>query len=324
VYVLDSGLALGNTTVAAEFGWTNGQTWEAVQNGTAGRAFNYYDFTYFGGSLCGLATAGSTGYCGQDMLGHGTQVASIIGGTIAGVAKGAKILMVKVGNGYDASNWLSNAIAALNSLATAGTPRGTIVNMSLVMGDPNCNTLSPGIRIQPAWESAVTAAYNAGLIIVTAAGNDGCDTANYSPTRIPQAFVVGATSDAKFSIGKDERAYWGTINGGPSLSRTGTNISVFAPANNVTYLNYVATSSTNSFKTDGVGISLATAYVSGTFAVACQAAGTYCNTVATSDIYSLMRSNAVTGTVINRSETQFNNVPYYNSGTPSRFIQQKW
>lgn len=123
VYVLDSGLALANANVAnTEFG---------------GRASIYYDFTYNGGALCGPVSIGATGYCGEDTLGHGTQVASIAGGS---VAKGTTIKMIKVGNDFPYNNWLSNATTSLNWLA-ANAPRGTIVNMSLVLHDNFCNTL---------------------------------------------------------------------------------------------------------------------------------------------------------------------------------------
>jgi hypothetical protein len=319
---------LGNAGVAAEFG---------------GRASIVYDFTFqtgpnTWGAWCGPVAEGANGYCGQDtahqadgvVTGHGTWVASIAGGTWTGVAKKVTLKMVKLGNTLDPfwgpdngqpyDNWLSNVTATLNWMAqqdanhkNINVPRGTIANLSLTLNDKYCTTLPASTRIQPAWENAVKAAHAAGIIVVLAAGNDGCNTANYSPTNIPEAFVVGATSSEWFWNGKDARAYWGwTEEFGTAQSRTGTNISAFAPSHGVRFMGIDGQPNDG-----GVGTSLATPYVAGTFAVYCQAAGTFCNTAATATIYQALRNHTV-NTVVNSDGTAF------TDGTPPRFIRQKW
>jgi hypothetical protein len=74
-------------------------------------------------------------------------------------------------------------------------------------------------------------------------------------------FVVGATNNQLIFSGKDAKA---------SFSRTGWNISAFAPGQSVTLLNYNGTSVPNN------GTSFSAPYIAGIFAVACQAAGTLC------------------------------------------------
>lgn len=138
---------------------------------------------------------------------------------------------------------------------------------------------------------------------MVAAGNDSCNTANYSPTRISQAFVVGATNNQLISSGKDAKA---------SFSRTGWNISAFAPGQSVALLNYNGTSVTNN------GTSFSAPYIAGIFAVACQAAGTLCDTAANATmLYDALRNTSVMGTVTNTDGTPL-------TGATSRFIVQQW
>lgn len=105
------------------------------------------------------------------------------------------------------------------------------------------------------------------MIISVAAGNDSCNTANYTPTRTPEAFIVGATEASRLALGLDARA---------NFSRIGANISVFAPRTNVPLLNFNGVTVTSS------GTSFAAPYMAGMFAVSCQAAGTLCATATNS------------------------------------------
>lgn len=276
VYVLDTGLDLANSTVAAQFG---------------GRASVLWDVN--GGN-------------GADCHGHGTQVASAVGGINHGVAKGAKLVIAKITTGCTKNTDAATLAFAFNWLA-ANAPRGTIVNLSygielknlsnqLVCG--NATTASQGISTSQSVEEAITAAYNAGIIIVVSAGNDGCDTAYYTPTRMPQVFVVGATSNARLGFGQDAKA---------SLSRTGTNISTFAPGVNVNLLNYNGLPTTNS------GTSFSAPYIAGIFAAACQFYTPYCNTQDTGTIYQELRNFGAIGTVVNPDGSTL-------TGATSRFI----
>lgn len=266
IYILDSGLTLSNSSVAAEFG---------------GRASIIYDVNGSGGNDC---------------LGHGTEVASIAGGSTMGVAKGATLVIAKITTGCTINFDTSAAVLAFNWLA-ANAPAGTIVNFSSGFSTGSCNTTF----FSPPLENAIIAAHNAGIIVVVAAGNDGCDTANYSPTNIPQAFVVGATNPYRLP-GVDAKAYF---------SRTGWNISTFSPGQSVQAMDQNGTSATVS------GTSFSAPYVSGIFAVVCQAAGTYCNSGNTAALYSDLRNTGILGTVTNSDGTPL-------TGATSRFIRQQW
>jgi subtilisin family serine protease len=145
IYVLDSGLTLSNPAVAAEFG---------------GRASVLWDVN------------GSTG---SDCLGHGTQVASAAAGKTFGVAKGAAVVIAKITRGCTGSSDTATWATAFNWLAVNGK-RGDIVNLSsaLSFGSLICGSTAYAQAV----EDAIRAAYNAGIIVVVAAGNDQCNTAN--------------------------------------------------------------------------------------------------------------------------------------------------
>ena len=273
VYVLDTGLNLNNPTVAAEFDhWRADIVWD-VSGGNA-----------------------------EDCAGHGTQVSSIIAGNTYGVAKGARIHMAKISYGCSDAADLSASIAAMNWIAT-NTVRGTIAIWSHELKHP---TGSCAGAISADFENAIKATHNNGIIVVVAAGNNNCDTANFSPTRIPEAFVVGATSNAGLP-GVDRKM---------SPSRTGWNIATFAPGQNVPAMNMNGSANTVT------GTSFSAAYIAGTFALACQAAAPYCDNAATNPnagvLYNALKTYGGTlGTV-----THSNGTPL--TGATSRFISQRW
>jgi hypothetical protein len=278
VYVLDSGLDLSNSAVSTEFG---------------GRASIIYDVN--GGS-------------GADCFGHGTQVASDIAGRRMGVAKSATLVIAKITSGCTNASDVPTLMLAFNWLA-ANAPRGTIVNLSYQTGLANgvCVTsTSQGLTqgtISQSLEDSITAAYNAGIIVVVSAGNDGnsgCDTAYYSRARQAQAFVVGATGNGKLSSGQDAKA---------PFSRTGVNISTFAPGVSVNVLNYNGLAGTNS------GTSFAAPYIAGIFAAACQYYAPYCSTSDVGSIYQALRDFGSIGTVVNPDGSAL-------TGATSRFISR--
>ncbi|WP_295628600.1 hypothetical protein [uncultured Nitrosomonas sp.] len=76
--------------------------------------------------------------------------------------------------------------------------------------------------------------------------------------------------------------------------------------------NYNGVSVTNS------GTSFSAPYISGIFAIACQAAGTLCNTAPTAaSLYTALRNTETIGTVTNTNGTPL-------TGATSRFISQQW
>ena len=266
LYILDSGLTLSNTVVSAEFG---------------NRASVFWDVN--GGN-------------GSDCHGHGTMVSSAAAGNTKGIAKGATLVMAKITTGCTGSATVATAVTAFNWLAT-NAPAGAIVNYSygFTAGPNVCNVTMFNTDL----ENAIKAAHNKGVIVVVAAGNDSCNTANYSPTRIPEAFVVGATNNVLISSAKDAKA---------SFSRTGFNISTFSPGESVSLINQ------NGTPVAASGTSFSAPYIAGVFAIACQAAGQLCNTATTAaSLYQALRNEGILNTVTNTNGTPL-------TGATSRFI----
>lgn len=143
---------------------------------------------------------------------HGTHVAGIIAadptkGPVYGVAPSAKIVAGQfISNSGGGS--LGDAIVAMNSVADKGAK---IINFS--WGGASCVT---------SLKDAVTALSDRGILIVTAAGNDGVNS-DYSPD-YPAAFrlanqinVAATTSDDRF-ISFSNRGY-NTVNiGAPGVA----------------------------------------------------------------------------------------------------------
>jgi hypothetical protein len=131
---------------------------------------------------------------GVDLNGHGTWVAAAAAGNSYGVAKAAHVISVKITLGSSTESATGVESLVIDWLAV-NAPAGTIVNWSRGIRDEthNCSG-NPSGQIDLALEAAIKAAHDAGIIVVVAAHNDGCNTADFSPTRIPEAFVVGATT----------------------------------------------------------------------------------------------------------------------------------
>ena len=139
----------------------------------------------------------------EDLFGHGTHVAGILTGSGAssngsheGAAKQAPLLSLQVLDG-SGSGSMSDVMAALDWLLVYGSYFDVrVVNLSLGKGISESNTTDPlVIAVEKLWD--------AGFVVVVAAGNDGFAgpmTIN-SPANSRKVITVGSLSDA--GTGKD-------------------------------------------------------------------------------------------------------------------------
>ncbi|KEY70560.1 hypothetical protein S7711_02714 [Stachybotrys chartarum IBT 7711] len=141
----------------------------------------------------------------EDTQGHGTHCAGTIASRAYGVAKRANVMAVKVfADGSTTTDILLDGInwAVDNITATPDRTGRAVLSMSLGGG-----------RSQ-AINSAVEAAYNAGVLSIVAAGNSAADASMYSPASAPNAITVGAIDRQ---------------NGRPDFSNYGRLLDIFAP-----------------------------------------------------------------------------------------------
>lgn len=122
----------------------------------------------------------------QDDYGHGTHVAGIAaalgnnGTDVAGVSWGARIMPLKVLDSFGGGSY-ANVAAAIVWAADHGAQ---VINLSL-----------GGVNPSGTLQAAVLYAYNKGLLLVAASGNNGGSQVLY-PARYPEVMAVGATNAA--------------------------------------------------------------------------------------------------------------------------------
>jgi len=119
---------------------------------------------------------------GSDCNGHGTHVAGTVGGAQYGVAKGVKLVSVRVLD-CNASGAVSGVVAGLDWIAKNRVRPG-VANMSI------------GGGVSSTLDNAVENLFRAGIVTAVAAGNASADACTSSPARAPNAMTVGATDAA--------------------------------------------------------------------------------------------------------------------------------
>jgi subtilisin family serine protease len=191
-----------------------------------------YTHSDFGGRASFGFDAVGTG--GVDCNGHGTHVSGTIGGATYGVAKGVKLVGVRV---LDCSGSGTNAgvIAGINWV-TQHAQKPAVANMSL------------GGGASTALDNALAASIASGVTYAVAAGNETANACNSSPARVPAAITVGATTST------DAKA---------SYSNFGTCVDIFAPGSSITSDWYSSTTATNTIS----GTSMASPHVAGAAAL---------------------------------------------------------
>ncbi len=134
---------------------------------------------------------------GGDPYGHGTHVAGIIGGNGAnsagayiGVAPQANLIDVKISDdqGMASVSDVVNGLQWVYNNRTTGNIR--VVNLSLN------STVADSYQVDPL-DAAVETLWNAGIVVVVSAGNNGNTNAGvlFAPANDPFAITVGAVND---------------------------------------------------------------------------------------------------------------------------------
>jgi subtilisin family serine protease len=191
--------------------------------------------TEFGGRAVHGFSAIEDGNGSNDCNGHGTHVASTLGGATQGVAKGVTLHAVRVVGCSPSSTW-SQVIAGIDWV-TAHHEKPAVATLSMT-----------GEAMQ-AVDDAVAASINAGVFYVVAAGNGTKDACSSSPARLPAAMTVAATNRADA---------WAS-----SFSNHGPCVDLFAPGEGIT----AAWSSSDTVLASLSGTSMASAHVAGVAAL---------------------------------------------------------
>ncbi len=177
-----------------------------------------------------------------DQNGHGTHVAGTVGGDIYGVAKGVKLIAVRV---LDASGsgTTSGVIAGINWAINHHKANPAVANMSL------------GGGASSALDLAVSNAIKDGIVMCVAAGNNSADAGRFSPARVTSAITVGATG-AYPSLGLNYDAM-------ASYSNYGSVVDIFAPGTSI-LSDWIKSTSSTALSS---GTSMATPHVTGVAAL---------------------------------------------------------
>lgn len=215
----------------------------------------------FGGRAVTGVDEITPGGTATDGNGHGTHVAGTVGGSTYGVAKGVKLIAVRVlDNNGSGSN--AGVIAGVDWVTGNHTTNPAVANMSL------------GGGVSTALDDAVRRSITDGVTYCIAAGNSSADASNFSPARVGEAVTVGATD----------------INDGfASFSNFGSVVDISAPGVNITSAWIPNNTSTNTIS----GTSMATPHTTGAAALYLQA-----NPTATpAQVQSALKSNGTSNVI---------------------------
>ena len=141
-----------------------------------------------------------SGSGGGDGYGHGTFLASLIAGAgevAPGVAPQAGILSLKVAED-DGATTLGSVLTALHWLHSVGRPSGIRIATLALGAEPDTDAAL-------LLDAAADAVAASGMLVITAAGNDG-DGNVTSPATAPRTFSVGSVDDRSTADRADDTA----------------------------------------------------------------------------------------------------------------------
>ncbi|KAK6500256.1 serine protease [Arthrobotrys musiformis] len=150
---------------------------------------------------------------GKNTSGHGTLVAGVVGGNQYGVAKNANIwgLKCEMGNGNRTSRCLAQVLLSHERRRKLPGFAGSVINMSFG---------SYWMYRSPLEFGNLTALVQAGVHIVTSAGNDNKDACKHWPSAANQDPKTQSVISVGASNISDEKAYF---------SNNGTCVDLYAP-----------------------------------------------------------------------------------------------
>ncbi|MFC6094194.1 S8 family peptidase [Saccharothrix lopnurensis] len=171
----------------------------------------------------------------SDCLGHGTHVAGTIGGSAYGVAKGVKLVSVRVLDCNDSAT-TEDTLAGIDWV-TRNAVKPAVANFSLYFGSS-----------APSVENAIKSSISSGVVWTLSGNNQGTDACRTSPAKLPEAITVGNTT---------------TTDARSSTSNYGSCLDIWAPGTNIVSASHQNDTGTRTM----TGTSMAAPHVAGAAAL---------------------------------------------------------